>query len=56
MSDKESNYKIKSVAIVSYFKHHSTFSGYKNVLRFTKPIKIFGIDYTKKNNKILLSH
>lgn len=46
----------KSIAIVSIFKHHSKFAGYKNVLRFTKPIKTFGIDYTKNPPAILRAH
>lgn len=46
----------KSIAIVSIFKHHSHFAGYKNVLRFTKPIRTFGIDYTKDPPAILRAH
>jgi glycosyltransferase involved in cell wall biosynthesis len=50
------NNTIRSVAIISYFRHHTKFVGYKNVLRYTKPIKIFGIDYNRNNSRILLSH
>lgn len=47
---------IQSVAIVSVFKHHSILSGYKNVLRFSKPIRTFGIDYTKDPSSFFLAH
>jgi glycosyltransferase involved in cell wall biosynthesis len=40
MSAKE----IRSVALTTYFKHHAKHGGYAQVLNYTRPVKIFGID------------
>ena len=36
--------KINSVAIRSSFKHHAEHAGYKQILKYTKPVAVFGID------------
>ncbi|MBK7818309.1 MAG: hypothetical protein IPJ60_12790 [Sphingobacteriaceae bacterium] len=48
--------EVRSIAISSNFAHHTTHSGYKQILRFTKPLAVFGIDYTKENRKIVQSY
>ncbi|MBK7309204.1 MAG: glycosyltransferase family 4 protein [Sphingobacteriaceae bacterium] len=48
--------EVRSIAISSNFAHHTTHSGYKQILRFTKPLAVFGIDYTKENSKIVQSY
>jgi glycosyltransferase involved in cell wall biosynthesis len=35
---------IRSVAITTYFRHHAAHGGYAQILQYTKPVKVFGID------------
>jgi len=44
------------VAISSSFSHHSDTSGYKQILKFIQPVKVFGIDFRQPNSKLELSY
>lgn len=35
---------VRSIAITSYFAHHASFNGYRQILSHTKPDAIFGVD------------
>jgi glycosyltransferase involved in cell wall biosynthesis len=47
---------MRTIAIYSDFTHHSKNAGYKQILKFTKPVATYGIDYHKKNHPILRMH
>jgi glycosyltransferase involved in cell wall biosynthesis len=38
---------IRSIALNTIFKHHAAFGGYAQVMRYTRPMKVFGIDETQ---------
>lgn len=44
------------IAISSSFAHHSDLSGYKQILKYIKPIKVYGIDFRKSNSRFELSY
>lgn len=44
---------VRSIAITSYFAHHASFNGYRQILSYTKPDAIFGIDERRSDTSDL---
>lgn len=48
--------EIRSIAIRSAYAHHGDEAGYKQILKYTKPVSVYGIDFRKPSNRFFRSY